>query len=95
MVIVHVLNDSRFFCRGKWIFRHEFVGFYPADPSKSTDESNPYELKQENREGMRLVILTCGWKVSELSLASGGFIMLTASMLKPPSAGLACSQMRV
>src|ERR1043166_4089043 len=36
MVIVHVLNDSRFLRRGKWIFRHEFAGFYPADPSKST-----------------------------------------------------------
>ena len=75
MVIVHVLNDSRFLRRGKWIFRHEFAGFYPADPSKSTDESNPYELKPENREGMRLVILTCGWKVSEVSLASVGSII--------------------
>jgi len=68
MVIVHVLNDSRFLRRGKWICRHEFAGFYPVDPSKSTDESNPYELKPENREGMRLVILRCGWKVSEVSL---------------------------
>src|SRR5439155_16139967 len=36
MVIVHVLNDSRFLRRGKWICRHEFAGFYPVDPSKST-----------------------------------------------------------
>src|SRR5438046_9445068 len=75
MVIVHVLNDSRFLRRGKWICRHEFAGFYPVDPSKSTDESNPYELKPENREGMRMVVLTCGWNVSEVALATAGSLM--------------------
>ena len=37
MVIVHVSNDLRFLCSGKWILCHEFFGFYPGDLTESAD----------------------------------------------------------
>src|SRR6266566_1680514 len=75
MVIVHVLNDLRFLRRGKWIFRHEFAGFYPVDPAKSADEAHAHEFQPEKREVMGLVILTRGWKVPEVSLPSVGLVL--------------------
>ena len=62
MVIVHVLNDPRFLHCGKWVFRHEFTGFYPVDLAKSRDESNAHEFQPEKREVMRLIILRADGK---------------------------------
>src|SRR5262245_56913261 len=68
MVIVHVLNDLQFLRRRIWIFCHKLVSFYPVDLAKSGNESNPHEFQPEKREIMSLVILSRGWKVSEISI---------------------------
>src|SRR5437867_2557807 len=70
MIIIHVLDDSRFLCGRKRIRRHEFGGFDPINLAESADESDANEVEPEKLEIMRLRVLTGRGKVSEVALAS-------------------------
>src|SRR5439155_25923139 len=70
VIVVHMLEDSRFLRRGERILQDELIRFNPVNPAESADESHADEIEAEKFEVVRPCILSGLWKAAEVALAN-------------------------